>query len=174
MAGRVSRKPLPLLSEFGTLKTVKDIFWLWLSGECHFLKVVPCLLGSQPGGNPGAKLKSIPYRCHPIPVVFVWGLTKETINLPLGCLKGGTRLDAEVQAEPPLLPYVSWSLGLNIKQAIDQSSTHASTIQAHLLRRNVKRFRQGLVFKAHRFAYLSNLGSRVMKKRKHASTHSPS
>ena len=34
---------------------------------------------------------------------------------------------------------------------------------AHLLRRNVKRFRGGLVFKAHRLLYHSTLGLRVIK-----------
>ena len=43
----------------------------------------------HPGGNPGANLKSIPHRCHPILVAFVRELTKETIKLPLGCLQGG-------------------------------------------------------------------------------------
>ena len=42
-----------------------------------------------PGGNPGANLKSISHRCHPILVAFVWELTKETIHLPLGCVQGG-------------------------------------------------------------------------------------
>jgi len=35
-------------------------------------------------------LKSISHRCHPILVAFVRELTKETINLPLGFLQGGT------------------------------------------------------------------------------------
>ena len=35
-----------------------------------------------------------------------------------------------------------------------------------LLRRNVKRFRGGLVFNAHRLLYNSTLGSRVIKKKK--------
>ena len=35
-----------------------------------------------------------------------------------------------------------------------------------LLRRNVNRFRGGLVFKAHRLVYHSTLGLRVMKKKK--------
>ena len=43
----------------------------------------------HPGGNPGANLKSISHRCHPILVAFVWELTEETIHLPLGCLQGG-------------------------------------------------------------------------------------
>ena len=42
------------------------------------------LLLGHPGGNPGANQKSISHRCHPILVAFVWELTKETIDLPLG------------------------------------------------------------------------------------------
>jgi len=38
--------------------------------------------------------------------------------------------------------------------------------QEQLLIRNVKRFRGGLVFKAHRLFYHSTLGSRVIKKKK--------
>ena len=41
-----------------------------------------------------------------------------------------------------------------------------------LLRRNVKRFRGGLVFKAHRLWYHSTLGSRVMKKKKRMPSNS--
>ena len=37
----------------------------------------------------------------------------------------------------------------------------------HLLRRNVKRFRVGLVSKARRLVYHSTLGSRVIKKKEH-------
>jgi len=46
-------------------------------------------LPPNPGGNPGANLKSISHRCRPILVAFVWELTKETIYLHLGCLQGG-------------------------------------------------------------------------------------
>ena len=42
-----------------------------------------------PGCNPGANLKSISHTCHPILWAFVWELTKQSINLPLGCLQGG-------------------------------------------------------------------------------------
>jgi len=42
-----------------------------------------------PGGNPGANLKSIPHRYYLREVAFEWELNKETIYLPLGCLKGG-------------------------------------------------------------------------------------
>jgi len=41
------------------------------------------------GGNPGANLNSISYRCHPILGAFVWELTKTNVNLPLGYLRGG-------------------------------------------------------------------------------------
>ena len=36
-----------------------------------------------------ANLKSISHRCHVFEVAFVWKLTKETMQLPLGCLQGG-------------------------------------------------------------------------------------
>ena len=39
--------------------------------------------------HPGANLKSISHRCHPILEAFVWELTEETIDLPRGCLQGG-------------------------------------------------------------------------------------
>jgi len=42
-----------------------------------------------------ANLKSISHRCHPILVAFVWELTEETIDLPLGCLQGGEWRRAE-------------------------------------------------------------------------------
>ena len=53
------------------------------------------------------------------------------------------------------------------------SSSHSTCRQAkgervnieQLLRRNVKRFRGGLVFKAHRLLYHSSLGLRVIKKK---------
>jgi len=41
-----------------------------------------------------------------------------------------------------------------------------ANIQSQLLRRNVKRFRGGLVFKAHRLVYHSTLGLRLIKKNK--------
>ena len=44
---------------------------------------------THPGGNPGANVKAISHRCHPILVAFGQELTKETIDLPLGCLQGG-------------------------------------------------------------------------------------
>ena len=43
----------------------------------------------HPGVELRANFKSISHRCHPVLVAFVWGLTKETILLPLGCLQGG-------------------------------------------------------------------------------------
>ena len=47
------------------------------------------LQGVHPGGNSGAKLKSIPHRCYLFEVAFVMQLTKENIVLPLCCLQGG-------------------------------------------------------------------------------------
>jgi len=43
---------------------------------------------------------------------------------------------------------------------------HLFSIQGKTLRRNVKQFRTGLVFKAHRLLYHSTPGSRVIKKKK--------
>ena len=48
----------------------------------------------------GANLKSISHRCHPILVAFVWELTKETFNLPLGCLQGGVPWRKQVTPVP--------------------------------------------------------------------------
>jgi len=53
----------------------------------------------HPGGNPGANLKSISHRYYLFEVAFVWELTKETIELPLGCLQGG-RVRDTVPAAP--------------------------------------------------------------------------
>ena len=36
-----------------------------------------------------ANLKSISHICHPILMAFVWELTKETIDVHLGCLQSG-------------------------------------------------------------------------------------
>jgi len=45
----------------------------------------------HPGGNPGANLKSNSHIFRPILVAFVWELTAETSDLPLGCLQGTKR-----------------------------------------------------------------------------------
>ena len=50
------------------------------------------------GGNPEANRKSTSHRCHPILVACVWELTKETVNLPLGCLQGGETFVADFLA----------------------------------------------------------------------------
>ena len=42
----------------------------------------------QPRGK-----SQVSHSCHPILVAFAWELTKETINIPLGCLKSGVRED---------------------------------------------------------------------------------
>jgi len=55
----------------------------------------------HPGGNPGANLKSISHRCHPILVAFLWELTKETIDLPLGCPHSQKCRTAALRGEPP-------------------------------------------------------------------------
>ena len=43
----------------------------------------------HPGVESRANLKSISHRCHLFEVAFVWEMTEETIDLPLGCLQGG-------------------------------------------------------------------------------------
>ena len=45
--------------------------------------------GPHPGVELRANLKSISNRCHLFEVAFVWEMTHETINLPMGCLFGG-------------------------------------------------------------------------------------
>ena len=60
----------------------------WPGPQVPFNPPTIQLLG-HPGGNPVANLKSISQRCHPILVAFVWELTEETIDLPLGCLHPG-------------------------------------------------------------------------------------
>ena len=47
-----------------------------------------------------------------------------------------------------------------------QDKTKCCTVSHPALSRNVKRFRGGLVFKAHRLLYHSTLGSRVIKTKK--------
>ena len=42
----------------------------------------------HPGSNPGANLKSISHRCHPILVAFVWESTKVTTNIAPGLPPG--------------------------------------------------------------------------------------
>ena len=66
------------------INTFCEIRWL-------ALPVARCCIALQlhPGVELGANLKSISHRCHLLEVAFVWDLTEETINLPLGCLQGG-------------------------------------------------------------------------------------
>ena len=52
----------------------------------HQILLLVAVQAFHPGGNPGANLKSISHRCHPILVEFVWELTQENIDLLLGCL----------------------------------------------------------------------------------------
>ena len=53
--------------------------------------------------------------------------------------------------------------GPNVHEAI---STQLRGAKEQLLRRNVKRFRGGLLFKAHRRFYHSTLGLRVIQRKK--------
>jgi len=52
------------------------------------------------------------------------------------------------------------------KPWMTDGARHGQRLEEQLLRRNVKRFRGGLVFKAHRRVYHSTLGWRVIKKRR--------
>jgi len=56
---------------------------------------------SRPGVELRANLKSISHRCHLFEVAFVWELTKETIDLPLGCLQGGSEEEPESRHVEP-------------------------------------------------------------------------
>ena len=53
----------------------------------------------HPEGDPGANLKSISHRCHPILAASGWELTKETSNLPLSCLQGGSIVPSPFMTE---------------------------------------------------------------------------
>ena len=57
----------------------------------------------QPGGDPGANLKTISHMCHLILVAFVWELAEETIDLPLGCLQGGEGSRFEIRVSLRML-----------------------------------------------------------------------
>ena len=58
-----------------------------LSVSCARNRIAP--YHSHPGGNPGANFKSTSHRCYLQEVAFEWELTEETINFPVGCLRGG-------------------------------------------------------------------------------------
>ena len=85
----------PLEGEEGERPPMEDFIWskefgetfnpLFMTGMSEEeVRVINPQPSTHPGGNPGANLKSTSHRCHPILVAFVWQLTKETINLPLG------------------------------------------------------------------------------------------
>jgi len=71
------------------IREVSETRDLLLSEAITEHQVLPRPNSSHPGGTPGANLKSISHTCHPNLMAFVWELTKETIDLPLGCLQGG-------------------------------------------------------------------------------------
>ena len=56
-----------------------------LAGDATLL----CSTLHHPRVESRANLKSISHRFHLFELAFVWELTKETINLLLGCLQGG-------------------------------------------------------------------------------------
>jgi hypothetical protein len=60
------------------------------SAQTCSISLVLCRSWSvHPGGTQGQILGQISHRCLPMLVAFVWESTKETINLPPGCLLGG-------------------------------------------------------------------------------------
>ena len=61
------------------------------------------------------------------------------------------------------------SSGMKRREQLDRSVQFS--IEAQLFRRDVKRFREGLVLKAHTFLCHSNLGSRVVKKKNNLDRH---
>ena len=84
-------------------------------------------------------------------------------------------VDAEAEERRPLVPHLQGSfLALNQTVLTHQSLVTRRrgllSIEEQLLGRNVKRFRGGLVFKAHRILYHSTLGSTVIKKKKKSHT----
>ena len=83
-------RPSPLPVELGTISNVSLIVALTPRPASTVFHVP-----HHPGCNSGANRKSISHRCHPILVAFVKEWTEETINLPLGCLQGGS-LDSGV------------------------------------------------------------------------------
>ena len=58
----------------------------------------------HPGVELRANLKSTPHRCHLFEVAFVWELTKETIHLPLGCLRVGRALPHRCSSSSRFIP----------------------------------------------------------------------
>jgi len=92
---------------------------------------------------------------HPPRILPVPALACKDQNLGLGF-----RVPAASSAPPP--------------PAATCCSWFRVQIEEHLLQRNVKRFRGGLVFKAHRLVYHTTLGLRVIKKKKFGvSPHAP-
>jgi len=87
----------------------------------------------HPGGNPGSNLKSISHRCYLFEVAFVWELTEETMNLPLGCFQGGLRgrvfFGGRVVADNSLslFPYVSVAFSLSFPRSLSISPCYRST-----------------------------------------------
>ena len=74
-----------LEATFGANKA-KARIWPGLPYICHVSSST-----ARPGGNPEANLEAISHRCYLREVAFEWELTKETICLPLGCLRGSMR-----------------------------------------------------------------------------------
>jgi len=85
----------------------------------------------HPGGNPGAKFKSISHRCCLREVAIETELTKETIFSPLGCLRGGSKLLCqETRGEPGRVVRgvdEVWLVREPVMRAVDRENTPATT-----------------------------------------------
>ena len=64
----------------------------------------------------------------------------------------------------------SLSVCLSLSLALSLSASLSLSTRPQRARRNVQRFREGLVFKAHRLLYHSTLGVRVIEKKKRGSS----
>jgi len=106
---------------------------------------------THPGVELRANLKSISHRCYLFEVAFVWELTKETIDLPLGRLQGGApsaRDRHRTSTSDKTLPRDGSAADRPWSPSRHQPKC-SRPCRDRLLHRNVQRFRGGLVFKAH-------------------------
>ena len=95
---------MPCLSGSG----LKARIWPGLPYMCHTCSTAFGWRVQHPGGNQGANIKSITHRCYLREAAFEWELTKETMYLPVGCLRvvksGGYGRQVEELLPPPAAP----------------------------------------------------------------------
>ena len=87
---------------------------------------------------------------------------EERLGVQMRTTQGERRIQSRQSQSPLIRPKAVARLQAHAPQ---RRGAHQGTV-VQLLHRNVKRFRGGLVFKAHRWLYPSTLGSRVIKKKK--------